>query len=105
MHFKKVHSVNAIDRLARELGESRDWLIALRDNPEFLLHTPAAASFPGAKDLDRAVRHDFKVDLKVGFKVDTLAMDHHVAARRPSPDGYARTPALELERADNRKRS
>jgi len=41
----------------------------------------------------------------VGFKVDTLAMDHHVAARRPSPDGYARTPALELERADNRKRS
>ena len=27
MHVNKVHSVNTIDRVARELGESVDWLI------------------------------------------------------------------------------
>jgi hypothetical protein len=41
----------------------------LRDDAELLFDTPAPAAFPRAGYLDLAVWHDFKVDLKGGFKV------------------------------------
>jgi len=31
MHINKVHSVKTIDRVARELGESVDWLFDIAD--------------------------------------------------------------------------
>ena len=31
MHVKKVHSVKTIDRVAREIGESVDWLFDIAD--------------------------------------------------------------------------
>ena len=31
MHVNKVHSVKTIDRVARELGESADWLFDIAD--------------------------------------------------------------------------
>jgi hypothetical protein len=31
MHINKVHSVKTIDRVARELGESVDWLVNIAD--------------------------------------------------------------------------
>ena len=61
-------------------------LVAFRDDPKLLLYTPTTAPFPCAKDLNRAIRHDFKVDLKVGFKVITLATNRPHVARRSSPD-------------------
>jgi hypothetical protein len=48
---------------------------------------PAPAAFPPVNDLDRAVRHDFKDDLKVDFKVYIVSMHRRGPARRSSPDG------------------
>jgi hypothetical protein len=44
------------------------------DNPQLLVRGPASPPFSAADDLDRAVQHHFKVDLTVGFKVDSLGM-------------------------------
>jgi hypothetical protein len=41
----------------------------LSDDSQLLFHAPAPAAFPPVDDLDRAIRHDFKEDLKVDFKV------------------------------------
>ncbi len=73
---------------SRHRAQAGTRLFRLRDNPQLLFHAPATAPLPRAEDLDRAVRHSFEVNLKVGFKVMTLATDQPVSARRSSSDGY-----------------
>ncbi len=46
-------------------------------------------SLPAVDDLDLTVGHLCKVDLKVHFKVVTLAIDLPVRARRRSPEAYS----------------
>jgi hypothetical protein len=52
------------------------------DDPQLLFHAPASAALPPVDDLDRAVRHDFKVDLKVDFKVYSVTTPCQDTARR-----------------------
>jgi hypothetical protein len=63
-------------------------LMRLGNNPQLFLGSPASPPFSAAEDLNRAVRHRFKVDLKVGFKVDSLGMFRWSRTRRFSPDAY-----------------
>jgi hypothetical protein len=53
----------------RHGAHPRAWFVGLRDDPELLFDAPAPAAFSRAEYLDLAMWHDFKVDLKVGFKV------------------------------------
>src|SRR6202041_4088727 len=57
----------------RNRSHAAAWLMRLSNNPQLLFHAPAAPPFAGADDFDRAIRHRFKVDLKVGFKVTASA--------------------------------
>jgi hypothetical protein len=61
----------------------------LGNNPQLLFQTPAPPPFSAANDLDRGVRHRFKVDLTVGFKVDSFGIFRQVKTRRSSPDANA----------------
>jgi hypothetical protein len=54
----------------------------LSDDSQLLFHAPAPAALPPVDDLDRAVRHDFKEDLKVDFKVYRLNTPCKDTARR-----------------------
>src|ERR1700728_1425512 len=57
----------------RNSPHRRTRLMGLGDDPQLFFHAPAPAAFPPVDDLDRAVRHDFKEDLKVDFKVYSVA--------------------------------
>ena len=59
--------VNIVSRCDGNDGRSR--FLRLRYDAELLLCAPAAPTLSRTEDLDLAVRHDFKVDRKVGFKV------------------------------------
>jgi len=74
----------------RDGANARARLVRLSDKPQLVVHTPAAASLSDADNLDGTVRHGFKVDLKVGFKVTNPATSRRIIARRPSPEGYVR---------------
>ena len=63
-----------VDIMPRRHGpDRRTWLMRLGDDPQLFFHAPAATAFSPVDDLDRAVRHDFKEDLKVDFKVYSFA--------------------------------
>ena len=54
-----------IDVVPRRNGPHADArLVRLGNYPQLLLHAPASPPFAGADDLDRAVRHRFKVTLR-----------------------------------------
>jgi hypothetical protein len=65
-----THAQTGVNVLpCRYPNDGRSGFLRLRNNAELLLGAPAASAFPCTRDFDRAMRHDFKVDLKVGFKV------------------------------------
>jgi hypothetical protein len=70
-------------------------LLRLSNDPLLLFHAPAPPPFAGADNLDLTVRQRFKVDLKVGFKVNSFAISQWVKARRGSPDvnGWSEWPS------------
>ena len=49
---------------------------------------PTGAATPCAYDLNRAVRHRLKIDLKQRFKVTSISTSNQVIARRGSPGAY-----------------
>jgi hypothetical protein len=65
----------------------------LGNQPELLFSAPAPPPFATADDFNRAVRHDFMVDLKVGFKVYSLGISRPRIARRGSPDAIGHSMA------------
>src|ERR1700728_881540 len=48
----------------RNSPHRRTRLMGLGDDPQLFFHAPAPAAFPPVDNLDRAIRHDFKVDLR-----------------------------------------